>query len=59
MFIEVKLNTKIKNIFILILCTFCTTVLMSGKVDTCIIAISNCFAQEPAYIYMHSKTYSS
>lgn len=57
MFIEVKLNTKIKNIFILILvCTFCTTVLMSGKVDTCIIAISKEIAQEPAYIYMHSKT---
>lgn len=54
MFIEVKLKTKIKNIFILILCTFCTTVLMSGKVDTCIIEISNCYAKEFTSIHLYA-----
>lgn len=53
MFIEVKLNIKIKNIFILILCIFCIIVLMLGKVDICIIEILNCYVKEFISIYLY------
>lgn len=49
-----KTEHKDKEYFILILCTFCTTVLMSGKVDTCIIEISNCYAKEFTSIHLYA-----